>query len=351
VRVDPATGAVASGEHNDFGEHVPVFSAHSKVDEHGNVLYFAKGARSEDARQNATNSFGVLGPDGTPKARVQFMAGEGAPPAFLHDCFVTRSYAICVDVSMRADPSRMATSGYFHFDTSRNLRLGVLPRGATDASGMEWYDLGFPGFVWHCVGAHEDAATGLVTCWMPIFESYGSEMPIHLASEPESFLWKVVLDTRGKAVVSTTKLDAIGVTERCSTNDEYIGGREPRYAYLMLRGKEEMYDGFVKYDLREGAVLLTVKYGPRRFGGEAFFQPRPGASEEDDGWLMDIVYDKATDSSELCIWDARALDGGAPIAKVKAPHRIPYGVHGLFLSPEQLEKQPPLREAPYPVGP
>lgn len=31
----------------------------------------------------------------------------------------------------------------------------------------------------------------IVTCWMPIFEEYTPEVPIHLADEPESFLWSI----------------------------------------------------------------------------------------------------------------------------------------------------------------
>jgi carotenoid 9,10(9',10')-cleavage dioxygenase 1 len=57
---------------------------------------------------------------------------------------------------------------------------------------------------------------------------------------------------------------------------------------------------------------------------------------------MDILYDKKTDSSELCVWDARRHND-EPIAKVKAPQRIPYGVHAMFMTPEQLANQPPLR--------
>ena len=85
--------------------------------------------------------------------------------------------------------------------------------------------------------------------------------------------------------------------------------------------------------------MAKVDYGNGRFGGEAFFQPREGATQEDDGWLFDIVYDKNTDSSELCIWDARDLSTSEPIAKVQSPHRIPYGVHALFLTPDQLALQ------------
>ena len=92
-------------------------------------------------------------------------------------------------------------------------------------------------------------------------------------------------------------------------------------------------------------MVHTVSYGEARFGGEAFFQPRPGATDEDDGWLMDILYHKKTDSSELCVWDARRHND-EPIAKVKAPQRIPYGVHAMFMTPEQLANQPPLRAEP-----
>ena len=48
---------------------------------------------------------------------------------------------------------------------------------------------------------------------------------------------------------------------------------------------------------------------------------------------------QTTDASELCIWDARALDESAPVARVMPPHRIPYGVHGNFLTPEELAAQ------------
>ena len=106
-----------------------------------------------------------------------------------------------------------------------------------------------------------------------------------------------------------------------------------------MRGKDEMYDGFVKFDMKTEEVVASVPYGIGRFGGEAYFQPRECATEEDDGFLIDIVYDKNRDISELCIWDAKNLDVANPIAVVKAPHRIPYGVHASFLTPDELKAQ------------
>ena len=61
----------------------------------------------------------------------------------------------------------------------------------------------------------------------------------------------------------------------------------------MLRGCEEMYDGFVKFDMIEERVVGKVMYGNKRYGGEAFFQPKGAeGGDEDDGWLFDIIYDK-----------------------------------------------------------
>ena len=343
IYLDPATGKVSSGSHEDFDGKVLVFSAHSKVDAaSGDIIFFAKGPRSPNASQTATNVFGVIDSSGQVTQHVEFRCGPGAPPAFLHDYFVTRDWAICIDHSLRADPSKMVSTGYFDWDPKRNLRLGLLPRAAhTGRDGVapevEWYDLGMPGFVWHVVGASQDGDR--VTCWMPVFEDDYSDLPIHLACEPHSFLFKVVINTATKTVEELRKFDELGPTERCSINDNHVGAAEPRYGYLMMRGPDEMYEGFAKFDLHKEEVVAFVPYGPGRLGGEALFQPREGATSEDDGWLFDIIYDKNTDSSELCIWDARQLDSPEPIAVIKAPHRIPYGVHASFLTPQELQRQ------------
>ena len=116
IHIDPSDGKVYSDSHEDFDGKVPVFSAHSKVDLSGNVVYFAKGPRSRDANQNAVNHYGTIDSNGNVLHTVSFKCGEGPPPAFLHDCFVTTRWSICIDHSLRADASKMAKSGYFQWD-------------------------------------------------------------------------------------------------------------------------------------------------------------------------------------------------------------------------------------------
>ncbi len=60
--------------------------------------------------------------------------------------------------------------------------------------------------------------------------------------------------------------------------------------------------------------------------GESVFAPDPQGTAEDDGWLLNAVYDSATDRTDLCVLDARAVDAG-PIARVHLPQRMPFGFH------------------------
>lgn len=71
--------------------------------------------------------------------------------------------------------------------------------------------------------------------------------------------------------------------------------------------------------------------------------PRPGATSEDDGWLLAMVFDASTVSSELAILDARNIEAG-PVAVLKLKHHIPLGLHGSF-TPAYLGPAPGDRSA------
>jgi carotenoid cleavage dioxygenase len=48
---------------------------------------------------------------------------------------------------------------------------------------------------------------------------------------------------------------------------------------------------------------------------------------------MTYVYDAPTDTSDLVVLDADDL-GGAPVATIHLPRRVPYGFHGNWLPHE-----------------
>ena len=83
----------------------------------------------------------------------------------------------------------------------------------------------------------------------------------------------------------------------------------------------------VKLDTNTGN-FTTRDFGTDRYTSEALFVPRPGASADDDGYLLSFVYDARVHRTEIVILDARDLEH--EIAAVKLSHHVPFGFHGHF---------------------
>jgi len=84
-----------------------------------------------------------------------------------------------------------------------------------------------------------------------------------------------------------------------------------------------------RYDLTSGAST-TCDLGPGRLPGECVIVPRAGATQEDDAWAMLFAYDKARGARDLVVLDAQRFEDG-PVATVRLPWRIPFGIHGAWL--------------------
>ena len=65
------------------------------------------------------------------------------------------------------------------------------------------------------------------------------------------------------------------------------------------------------------------------------FAPREGATAEDDGYLLEVVYNGFEHKSELHI--VRAEDPTDLVGKLHLRHHLPHQFHGLFV-PEVLLK-------------
>lgn len=75
-------------------------------------------------------------------------------------------------------------------------------------------------------------------------------------------------------------------------------------------------------------IFHTYKKG--EFGGEAVFVAREAGEGEDDGWLVTFVHNVELDCSYFYVIDARDMEG-EPVAKIRLPQRVPWGLHGLFV--------------------
>ena len=348
VYINPQTGLLTSGQFEHHQGATEVFSAHSrKCPATGETHYFARPAqvgrshvgRSEEKEGALECSYGVFNKEGRLKSHMKFPIGEPVP-GFIHDYFLTKNYAIMVDHSLRFDGARLKNGAPYTFKKEMPIRFAIVKRGSQNPDQIRWITTDKPGFVWHVMaGWEEESLSGDKTLqlWMPFFDSYPSALPIHLDKEPHSYLTKVIINLdKGKVTEWKTapQMEAIGV-ERGDVNRQFFG-RKQRYAYLMSRTNgSPMYNGFVKYDLLEEKISGRVDYGPGKLGGECFFVAANGG-EEDSGYLIDIVHDHKTDSSQTVIYDAKSL---LCTAKIHMPERVPFGVHANWLSPKELMAQ------------
>ena len=89
-------------------------------------------------------------------------------------------------------------------------------------------------------------------------------------------------------------------------------------------------DAVAKIDIETGRDSLWSSGGG--VVSEPIFVPRRGngsAHAEDDGWVLALVYDPASDASNVTVLDARDLSAG-PLARAWFDHHVPPTFHGAF---------------------
>lgn len=109
-------------------------------------------------------------------------------------------------------------------------------------------------------------------------------------------------------------------------------GRPHRYAYYNTRRHlATMFDSITKLDLADNTESGYPVEEPGNSFCEPVFTPRPGAVDEDDGWLLSVEYLADTHTSRLVILDAKDPARG-PVATAALTHHVPQGFHGSFVA-------------------
>jgi all-trans-8'-apo-beta-carotenal 15,15'-oxygenase len=297
---------------------------------------------------------------------------RGAGFAFFHDFLVTDNYYVLFQNPVKLDTKKLITEYMFAkcsiaeclvFDPSRDMRVHLIPRpgaaqraaaaGAPPPAQRE-YALP-PHFVFHHVNAYERAADApggppALVCdsvaWRAIDFSnslatlgpgyYGADASYRGA------------DQRSEAYRYTFELAPGGTASRARLAQRPLEfpavapasvGRRHAHAYAcgaavdhpLLWGPAQT---LVKLSAPPGAPAdappaeaAVWAPGPRKFTQEPVFVPRPGATAEDDGWLLALVYDAEAPRTELVILDARRVQDG-PVATLRLRHVVPFGLHG-----------------------
>lgn len=311
----------------DFGGNLShPFTAHPKIDPvSGDMFCFGY----QPVRPFL--KYSVVGADGT----IRSTSAIDLPrPVMMHDFAITEHYAIFMDLPATFNFMRMLSGGPFlSFEPERGARFGIMPR---DGSGeIRWFESP-PCYVFHTLNAFEDGdEVVLVACRYGRFPgSLGMGGP-PVDGRPDApgedeaprlHRWRFNLATG-----ATTEETLDDRPVEFPRINETMTGRASRFGYLM----DGDMSGFVKVDLSDGGQTVRHRFGEGKLGGEGVFVPRPDSTGEDEGWIITFVYDRASETSEMVVVDAKGFDGD-PVARVIIPARVPFGFHGTWLPGDLL---------------
>ena len=141
---------------------------------------------------------------------------------------------------------------------------------------------------------------------------------------PEGILHRCRLDLSRESV--QTERISERTCEFAMVNPERQG-LDARHSWMAVAERERGNDplqAIKKLDLTTGAGKVWSA-APRGFVSEPVMVPRPGATAEDDGWVLCLVWNGARCASDLVILDAASL---AEVAVLELPLAVPHGLHG-----------------------
>ena len=252
--------------------------------------------------------------------------------AFLHDFAITPNWAVFLQNAVAFNPTGfvLGQKGAAQCLASKPGEQGqfwLIPRSG------EGKPLQIPapeGFVFHHLNAFEEGNELVVdSIYYDDFPSIGPDVDfrqVDFETIPAGQLVRCRINLETGAV--SKELLEERTCEFAMVNPERQG-LQARTSWMAVAERERGNDplqAIKKLDLAtgEGQVWSAA---PRGFVSEPLMVPRPGATAEDDGWVLCLVWNGARCASDLVILDAASL---AEVAVLELPLAVPHGLHGSF---------------------
>ena len=308
---------------NAFGGTLPNgFSAHPKYDPSTGELH-AMAYQWPDLIDHV--QYVVVGGDGR-VSKVVDVPVQDMP--MIHDMSLTSTYALVYDLPVTVNFDVMA-EGYqwpFAWAPDRAARVGLLPRSGS-ADDIVWCDVD-PCYVFHPLNAY-DADDGTVVvdlCRYDRMMDNDRRGPFNDCL-PTFDRW--VIDPHSRRVTETRLDDR---PQEFPRHNPTVGLQRHRYGFTseVTPDGPNLHGAIIKLDVDSGTTEAH-EFGPGRGGAEPVVVPKADGVAEDDAWILTVVYDAATDSSELHILDAGDITGNE-VARIALPQRVPFGFHGNWVS-------------------
>jgi len=310
--------------YDDFGGTLRgAFSAHPHVD----PLTGEAHAITYDSGDQSLVHHVVVGVDGRVRREEPIKVRHGPS---IHDCALTARFVLVLDLPVTFSMGALIAGHPFPYrwNPAHPARVGLLPR---EGAGEEviWCDVE-PCYVFHVANAY-DAPDGAVILDAVVHDSMFADPALQGPAAKRTTFERWTIDPAGRTVRRAV-IDA--APQEFPRIDERRFGQPHRYAYAMAlpQAPDPAFVGatsLYKHDLETGARQVH-DFGPHRYPGEFAFVPAGADTAEDAGWLIGLVIDALTETTDLVILDAEDFER-EPQASVRIPHRVPPGFHGAWL--------------------
>lgn len=285
-------------------------------------------------RPNALDVF-ALRPDGT-AGRVTTLPLD--IPTLIHDFAVTPT-ALVVFVAplrlalLRTLLGRGSFADNLRWEPERGTEVIVVPFDAPASPVRFRVD---PFWAWHVGNAFDRGSTIVLDlvryrdfpsthAWLAGVARGAVDV------EADGRLERAVLDVKRRSLRFEPVRERTGEFPRVAPS---VDGAPHRVIYWAEHataaiGRDGPPDTLVRVDVERGAHD-EFRFEAHELPSEAVFAPRPGATREDEGWLVTLVYDARTHESHWAVLDAAHLAEG-PVARAYLGHHVPLGFHGAWV--------------------
>ncbi len=296
------------------------FTAHTKFDSQSKELH---GITYAFPRGSYEAHYVVIGKDGRVKRTDLLPLSSGT---MLHECAITENYVLVLDLSITFALSKLAR-GYFPFswNDDHQARIGLLNRKSNNVE-IKWFNID-PCYFFHTVNAYENQQGNVVVDAMRYQRLFDEDWNGPFTEFPPLLTRWTLNSANGNA--SEQQLDDLPA--EFPRMHPHLNGKFNRFGYSLGTGLgvKPDFGRIIKYDfVNKSNEVYELCEGKE--GAESVFIPSENQKNEDDGYLMTYVYDKASDKSNLVIFHAQNIKSG-PIAQIKLPQRVPFGFHGSWV--------------------
>ncbi|HJL16723.1 MAG TPA: carotenoid oxygenase family protein [Sandaracinaceae bacterium LLY-WYZ-13_1] len=307
------------------------FSAHPhRVAETGYVYNIG----TRVGRPNAIDAF-TLRPNGT-AGRLCTLPLD--TPTLIHDFAATARHLVVFVAPLRLKllPTLLGRETFVDsltWEPERGSEVVVIPLDAPSSPVRFRVD---PFWAWHVGNAFERDGAIVIDVvryrdW-PTSGSWparvlGRDAPLNAEGE----LTRLVVDPARRTVSREPLRDRVGEFPRVAPA---VDGRAHRTLYWTEyarpeRARDAMPDTLVRVDT-EGGGTDAFTFDEGHVPSEAVFAPRPGATDERDGWLLTQVYDATSHTTYYAVLDAAHIADG-PVCTAHLDHHVPIGFHGAWI--------------------